>query len=41
MLTKKGDFLLLSDHVLEIVTKLVLLARNQRGTAPDVHISTQ
>lgn len=41
VLTKKGDFLLISDHVLEIVTKLFLLYQNQLGTAPAVHITTQ
>ena len=41
VLTRKGDFLLVSDHVLEIVTKLFLLYQNQLGTSPAVHITTQ
>ena len=40
-LAKKGDVLLASDHMLEIVTKIVTLGRDYRGSQPSVHITTQ
>ncbi len=41
LLLKKGDFLLSSDHVIEIVAKLSLLVQNATGRAPDVLIANQ
>ncbi len=40
ILTKKGDFLLSSDHVIEIVAKLYLLIQNATHRSPQVHIAT-
>ena len=39
--SKKGDVMLTSDHMLEIVTKVVTLAREFLGSSPSVHVTTQ
>jgi len=41
MLTKKGDFVLSSDHVIEIVAKTALLVQNATGQKAPVFIGTQ
>ena len=41
ILMKKGDFLLSSDHVIEIVAKLYLLIQNATCRSPDVLIANQ
>lgn len=38
---KKGDFVLQTSHVIEIVTKLFLVIQNVSGSPPDVNISTR
>ncbi|XP_025410407.1 unconventional myosin-Ia isoform X2 [Sipha flava] len=38
---KKGDFVLQTNHVIEIVTKLFLVIQNVSGSPPDVNISTR
>lgn len=38
---KKGDFVLQTSHVIEIVTKLFLVIQNVTGSPPDVNISTR
>lgn len=38
---KKGDFVLQTSHVIEIVTKLFLVIQNVTGIPPDVNISTK
>ncbi|XP_050443708.1 unconventional myosin-Ia isoform X2 [Adelges cooleyi] len=38
---KKGDFVLQTSHVIEVVTKLFLVIQNVSGTSPDVNISTR
>ena len=41
IMTKKGDFLLSSDHVIEIAAKVHLLVQNAVSRKPPVHITTQ
>lgn len=38
---KKGDIVLQTSHVIEIVTKLFLVIQNVSGSPPDVNISTR
>lgn len=38
---KKGDFVLQTSHVIEIVTKLFLVIQNVSGSPPDINISTR
>lgn len=38
---KKGDFVLQTSHVIEIVTKLFLVIQNVAGSPPDVNISSR
>jgi len=38
---KKGDFVLQTSHVIEIVTKMFLVIQNVSGGSPDVNISTK
>lgn len=40
LLTKKGDFLLSSDHIIEIAAKMFLLIQNATSLHPAVHIAT-
>lgn len=37
---KKGDFVIQTGHVIEIVTKLFLVVQNATGRSPEVNIST-
>ncbi|KAK2150781.1 hypothetical protein LSH36_389g00009 [Paralvinella palmiformis] len=41
IMTKKGDFILSSNHVIEIVAKMSLLTQNLMGKKPEVYIGTQ
>nr|XP_022908760.1 uncharacterized protein LOC111420090 isoform X2 [Onthophagus taurus]XP_022910767.1 uncharacterized protein LOC111421809 isoform X2 [Onthophagus taurus] len=41
MSRKKGDFVLQTGHVIEIVTKLFLVVQNALGKAPEVNITTE
>lgn len=41
ILSKKGDFIFSSDHVIEIVSKAYLLIKNMSEKPPDVVIATQ
>ena len=38
---RKGDFVLQTGHVLEIVTKLFLVVQNATGKPPNVNVSTE
>ncbi len=38
---RKGDFVLQTGHVLEIVTKLFLVVQNATGKPPHINISTE
>lgn len=38
---KKGDFVLQTSHVIEIVTKLFLVIQNVTGSPPDVNITSR
>lgn len=41
MLTKKGDFIMSNEHVIEIVAKTAMLIKNATGQTAKVHIGTQ
>ena len=38
---RKGDFVLQTGHVIEIVTKLFLVVQNATGKPPNINISTE
>ena len=38
---RKGDFVLQTGHVIEIVTKLYLVVQNATGRAPNVNVGTE
>ena len=38
---KKGDFVLQTGHVIEIVTKLFLVVQNATGKPPNVNVATE
>lgn len=38
---RKGDLVLQTGHVIEVVTKLFLVVQNAAGKPPDVNISTE
>ena len=41
MMRKKGDFVLQTGHVIEIVTKLFLVVQNATGKPPNVNVATE
>ena len=41
MQKRKGDFVLQTGHVIEIVTKLYLVVQNATGRAPNVNVGTE
>lgn len=41
MMRRKGDFVLQTGHVIEIVTKLFLVVQNATGKPPNVNIATE
>ena len=38
---RKGDFVLQTGHVIEIVTKLFLVVQNATGKPPNVNVATE
>lgn len=38
---RKGDFVLQTGHVIEIVTKMFLVVQNATGKPPNVNVSTE
>jgi hypothetical protein len=41
MMRRKGDFVLQTGHVIEIVTKLFLVVQNATGKPPNVNVATE
>ena len=41
MMRRKGDFVLQTGHVIEIITKLFLVVQNATGKPPNVNVATE